>query len=435
MADASDLGSDVFDVQVRVLSSAFFILNGANVLLMKLLSITAQRPDSTGSGVYLTELIKSFAKKNIEQQLICGLPFGSESGFPSEITVNPVFFNTQKLPFPVAGMSDEMPYESTRYRDFSDEMYDSFVSAFSEVIADTIQSFRPDAIICHHLYIVTALTVNLSGEIPVFAVCHGSDLRQISKNPLNRAWIKNNILKLKGIFALHNEQKEMIRNCFQYPENRIHVAGTGYDKDIFYLKEGLKPKDDERVRLVFAGKISKKKGLASLIKALNKIAVSEKRISLTLIGGCGNKTEYDEIRTLADNCPHKIIFTGRLPKHFQVAEEFNKSDLFVLPSFYEGLPLVLIEAMACGLPVVCTDLPGIQGWLKDKGLDGYACFVQPPKMSNTDEPDESSLIDFENELAGAILKAAADLPYPDNAKLAELSWDALCESVLSIIRK
>ena len=41
----------------------------------------------------------------------------------------------------------------------------------------------------------------------------------------------------------------------------------------------------------------------------------------------------------------------------------NQSDVFVLPSFYEGLPLVIIEALACGTYVICTDLPGIRNWI------------------------------------------------------------------------
>ena len=66
----------------------------------------------------------------------------------------------------------------------------------------------------------------------------------------------------------------------------------------------------------------------------------------------------------------------------------NQSDVFVLPSFYEGLPLVIIEALACGTYVICTDLPGIRNWIDQNLPDNGVVFVEPPKRVNEDEPVE-----------------------------------------------
>ena len=57
----------------------------------------------------------------------------------------------------------------------------------------------------------------------------------------------------------------------------------------------------------------------------------------------------------------------------------NQSDVFVLPSFYEGLPLVIIEALACGTYVICTDLPGIRNWIDQNLPDNGVVFVEPTK--------------------------------------------------------
>ena len=83
---------------------------------MRILSVTAQKPDSTGSGVFLTELVKGFKQLNCTQAVICGGTQGDDFAFPAGVAVYPVLYGTQRLPFPVCGMSDEMPYESSRFR-------------------------------------------------------------------------------------------------------------------------------------------------------------------------------------------------------------------------------------------------------------------------------------------------------------------------------
>ena len=82
---------------------------------MKILSITAQKPDSTGSGLFLTELVKGFQDLGCQQAVVCGTVAGEVISFPEGVMVFPVCYQTEELLFPICGMSDEMPYESTRY--------------------------------------------------------------------------------------------------------------------------------------------------------------------------------------------------------------------------------------------------------------------------------------------------------------------------------
>ena len=85
----------------------------------------------------------------------------------------------------------------------------------------------------------------------------------------------------------------------------------------------------------------------------------------------------------------------------------------------------MIEAMACGLNVVCTDLPGIQNWLRANLPTNEVVFVRPPKMRNEDEPREEELPGFEQRLAEAIIKAQS-AKVPDEEELKRISWDGLC---------
>lgn len=398
---------------------------------MRILSVTAQKPDSTGSGVFLTELVKGFQTLGCEQAVICGMAAGESISFPEGIALFPVQYQSEKLPFPVCGMSDEMPYESTRYRDLDEVMTNQLLAAFREKITEAVESFRPDVVLCHHMYFAASLVRQLYPEIPIYAQCHGSDLRQIETNRWQRKWILEQIPKLNGIFALHEAQKEQICRIFDLASQRVQVVGTGYNSKVFY-RDGNCSRDQEKTRYLFAGKLSEKKGVYSLIRCLEHLKNSE-QAELYLAGGCGSEEELEKIRAAAENSPCPVTFLGKL-NQTSLAAQMNRCDVFVLPSFYEGLPLVLIEAMACGMKTVCTDLPGIQPWLAQALPDSRAVFVKPPRLRSADEPVQEDLPDFEQRLAAA-MEAAALSNSPDQEQVTQLSWEALCGKLMSIFER
>ena len=397
---------------------------------MRILSVTAQKVDSTGSGIYLTELVKGFHNLGHQQAVICGTVREDTICLPEGVTVFPVYYKSDALPFPICGMSDEMPYESTRYCDLTEPMTVQFRAAFTETIRQAVADFQPDVILCHHLYFLASLVRQLCPGIPVYGQCHGSDLRQLRKNSWQREWIREQVIKLDGIFALHAQQKEAICQTFGLPEDRVTVMGTGYNSNVFYLDEAAKGRrNPQKTRLIFAGKLSEKKGLFSLLRSLRLLRHPEK-YELALAGGCGNTIEYSEICRLAETAPCPVIFLGKLT-HPELAREMNESDAFILPSFYEGLPLVLIEAMACGLKTICTDLPGIRPWLDQAIPHSGTLFVAPPRMFNEDEPYPEDLEDFEQRLAEAI-ELIKNRPTADLSLVRQVSWSALCEKLISI---
>ena len=397
---------------------------------MRILSVTAQKADSTGSGVFLTELVKGFEKAGHQQAIVCGTVHRDDIRMPAGVAVFPVYYQSADVPFAVCGMSDEMPYKSTRYCDMNERMTEQLFRAFRKQIVEAVEVFRPDVILCHHLYFLAALVRELYPGIPVYGQCHGSDLRQFLKNPWQHEWILSRIPKLDGIFALHEEQKKQI--CFIYgiPEEKVHVMGTGYNSDVFFVNEIVKQtRQSDKIRLIFAGKISEKKGVMSLLRAMNYVRQPEV-YELAFAGGYGNEEEYAQILRLAEEAPCDVRFLGKLP-HAKLAEEMNLSDVFVLPSFYEGLPLVLFEAMACGLQAICTDLPGIRPWMNRAVPKHGVSFVKPPEMRNEDEPLEEGLAEFERRLAAAV-DTVGFMPAPDLNQVRQMSWDALCHKIVSV---
>lgn len=400
---------------------------------MRILSVTAQKADSTGSGVFLTELVRGFQKMGWEQAVICGTLEGESVCLPEGVRLFPVFYESGELPFPVCGMSDEMPYKSTRYRDLTEQMTEQLTAAFRTRILETVKIFQPDVILCHHLYFAASLVRELCPGIPVYGQCHGSDLRQLAGNPWKRDWIISQIQKLDGIFALHAVQKQTICTLFGVPEALVSVVGTGFNSNVFYRNTQLHAsRRDGKLRLVFAGKLSEKKGVFSLLRSLEYMDHPE-AVELWLAGGCGNPEEYDSICRMAKAAPCEVRLLGKLTQ-LELAECMNQCDVFVLPSFFEGLPLVLIEAMACGLRVVCTDLPGIQPWLEAEIPQSGAVFVRPPRIRNEDEPLKEDLPDFEKRLAAAMEEAACR-KLPDAEAVNRMSWDALCRRLCSVFER
>lgn len=138
---------------------------------MKILSIIAQKPNSTGSGVYLTELVNCFNKLGHEQEVICAVyendtaenntnSLGASYASPR---YNYIVFNTASLPIKIAGMSDVMPYESLRYSELAkdEKALKLWEVAFENKIIEVLNRFKSDLIIYHHLYLLTSIVVNI----------------------------------------------------------------------------------------------------------------------------------------------------------------------------------------------------------------------------------------------------------------------------------
>ena len=392
---------------------------------MRILSVTAQKPHSTGSGVYLTETVRAFGDMGHENAVVAGVCADDAVSFPSGVRVYPVYYNSPALPFPVCGMSDEMPYESTLYRRMSGEMVSQFQRAFSAVIERAILEFKPDVILCHHLYLLAAILRRQCPHIPVWGMCHGSDLRQLYTNDLCRERILSSLAELDKICCLHEEQRKRILELFGVPPERLRVVGTGYSSRVFYDRGLRQPHNG--TRLIYAGKISEKKGVYSLISALSKLGWKREDFSLRMAGGWSDDRQREKALALIDGSGWDITLLGRLPQD-ALAREYSMADLFVLPSFYEGLPLVLAEAMACGARVVCTDLPGIRQWMDGAVPDNGIVFVAPPELLDADTPRPDSLPAFEGRLAAAIRTAAATPAVPRD--LTALSWAGVCKRIL-----
>lgn len=116
-------------------------------------------------------------------------------------------------------------------------------------------------------------------------------------------------------------------------------------------------------RIGFVGRMDEQKNLMALIEA-----TSDLDIELLLVG---QGPQLDVLVAAAKHGRAKVHFKGKMP-NAELPKFLNTCDLFVLPSLYEGHPKSLLEAMACGLPVIGTRVPGIRELIAD-GENGLLC--------------------------------------------------------------
>ncbi len=177
------------------------------------------------------------------------------------------------------------------------------------------------------------------------------------------------------IIAVSNSTKKDLISTLKVPSKRISVVHEGVDHDFFYPRD---PQEIRKVRLkygldskylLFVGTIQPRKNIIKLIQAYAKL--QDRKVDLVLVGKPG--WLYDDIY----KAPKKYGVASFVKFLGFVSEEdlpalYSGSEAFVLPSLYEGFGLPILEAMACGVPVVTSNtssLPEVSG--------GRALLVKP----------------------------------------------------------
>ena len=121
----------------------------------------------------------------------------------------------------------------------------------------------------------------------------------------------------------------------------------------------------------YAGRLVAEKGLNVLLKAWEMVVRSRPDAHLLIVGDGDQRTHLEELCEIR-GIQHRVRFTGVVPDTLQYLQA---SDVYVQPSFTEGMPISVLEAMACGLPVIATAVGGVTDLLWDMAQNGI---VIPP---------------------------------------------------------
>ena len=150
--------------------------------------------------------------------------------------------------------------------------------------------------------------------------------------------------------------------------NTLHVVHCGVDPGAY----ALRCHQGRGTNLLFVGRPSVWKGFPFLIDAFARLRAERPDLRLTVVGD-GPERREQEARVRAAGLEGDVVFTGYQSEK-QVADWLERADVLVLPSLIEGVPVVLMEAGAAGLPVVATNVGGVSELV----TDGVSGFLVPP---------------------------------------------------------
>ena len=400
---------------------------------LKILHVIGQRPEMTGSGIYLEAIIRESQKHGFSNYWVAGVPAGRTHPLKEvpQVKGSFVFFESESLDFPVTGMSDVMPYKSSLFKELKGKRLTAYKSAFTPVLQAAEKQFNPDIIHTNHLFLLSALVRKLFPDVPVVATCHGTDLRQYNNCPHLRCFVKFYCRDLDKIIALTSDQKKDISRLYGIPSKKIVVVGGGYDETLFTRV----PKSAaETVQILYAGKFNRSKGLPWLLRSLMKIKNHDWHLHMA---GSGDGPEFNNCIDLAEKLDRRVTNHGYVT-HRRLSELMKMAHVQVLPSFFEGLPLVLFEGLASGCRIITTNLSGFKEIFGSANSDTIN-LIQLPPLETIDRPYQKDEAHLEKVLGKSILsmiavvKKSPDFDDPQAEKIAsDYTWPRVFQRTLSV---
>jgi teichuronic acid biosynthesis glycosyltransferase TuaC len=213
---------------------------------------------------------------------------------------------------------------------------------------------------------------------PCVVKVHGSDVNVVLQTRAARAVAARVLPLADAVIAVSRPLAEEIV-ALGVPRARVHLVRNGVDAALFHPRDRraarreLGVADDARL-VLFVGRLEPQKGVLELVDAFERVRSRVPRATLALVGG---GVAVDEVRArVARWEPGAALLLGPRPPA-EVATWMGACDVMTLPSWAEGTPNVVLEALASGRPVVATSVGGIPDVLRGKRGDGCGIVVPP----------------------------------------------------------
>lgn len=261
-------------------------------------------------------------------------------------------------------------------------LYGRWMASGAEATIRRLHAERPiDVIDAHYVYpdAYAAMLLAERLKLPVVITARGTDINLFSRMPLIRPLIRKALTRADGVIAVSEALKRRMIEL-GVEEDKIAVIRNGVDREVFYPRDRAEARrklglDLQSRIIVTVGALVPVKGVNRLIDAmaLARNSMRDANAKLYVIGE-GPQRATLESRIARRSVADRVFLVGSRPQS-ELAEWYSAADLFCLASHREGCPNAVIEAMACGLPVVASDVGGV-GELISK--QNFGCALLPP---------------------------------------------------------
>lgn len=207
-------------------------------------------------------------------------------------------------------------------------------------------------------------------------------------------------------------------SCFVGDSDKLRVIPCGVDGSIFTLRTSPRPQ-----QILFAGAIRHIKGVDILLRAMRLLMDRGRQDKLVVVGDSFFKNyqaDYARVRQMATDLGLRVDFVGGKTQR-ELARYMQESAVLVLPSRKESLGMVLVEALACGTPVVATRCGGPEGIVNDQ-----VGVLVPPEDPEALARAIARVIDSQDQYKPAALRAYA---------LEKFSWQGITEQYIDLYRE
>jgi glycosyltransferase involved in cell wall biosynthesis len=178
--------------------------------------------------------------------------------------------------------------------------------------------------------------------------------------------------RIQQFIAVDERTRDFYEDLQPSLNGRIKVIPVGIDPELFRPLDKQKMREkygfaqDEKI-ILYVGRFSVEKGLDLLLKSFKEVNEKDPKTKLVLLG---DGLEEDKLKEMVKDLAIRNVTFMQPAAHDVIPEIMNCADVFALSSFQEGLPTVVLEALACGKPVVATDVGDVRKVVKD-GETGY----------------------------------------------------------------
>jgi L-malate glycosyltransferase len=311
-------------------------------------------PTVGGSGVVATELGKMLAEKGHE-----------------------IHFISSSIPFRLNKMYRNIYYHQVEVNQYSVFQYPPYDIALASKMAEVANREKLDLLHVHYAipHAVCAILAKqmCHRDIKIVTTLHGTDITVLGYDPSLTAAIKFGIEKSDGVTAvsqaLVNQTYDLI-----HPDKQIETVYNFIDDRIYHksdtgsLKVEFDIKTDEKV-IIHVSNFRPVKRVQDVVKTFAKI--SERIPAKLLLVGDGPEMTIVCQLVKEFALEERVLFLG---KQENLAELYSISDLMLLLSEKESFGLVALEAMACGVPCIGTNVGGVPEVISD-GINGFLCEV------------------------------------------------------------